>query len=203
MPMVLRQLRAKQEHNGLFQLFFPNEWAGSVENPDPQAENAGGPSGKRERIECVVAFSLRGFEPGDLETLWRIDQECFSGDVAYSRPELEFFMRRRGSFTLVAIDPENQEIAGFIIAHGGATGHIITIDVVAAARRSGLGSQMLRAAEERLRIAGGRAVSLETAVDNHGALSFYKRHGYETIKTIPGYYSDGVDAFRLRKPLHA
>jgi ribosomal-protein-alanine N-acetyltransferase len=78
-------------------------------------------------------------------------------------------------------------------------GHIITIDVVAAARRSGVGSELLREAESRLRAAGSRSVVLETAVDNHSALTFYKRHEYFLVKTIPRYYSNGLDAFVLKK----
>lgn len=148
-----------------------------------------------------MAFTLRDAVMDDLEALWQIDQKCFSGGIAYAKSELKFFMRRRGSFTLVAIDESGGKIAGFIVAHGGAAGHIITIDVVAAARRSGVGSQMLSAAEDRLRSMGINVVSLEAAVDNRGALSFYKRHNYEVVKTVPGYYSDGADAYVLRKSL--
>ena len=65
----------------------------------------------------------------------------------------------------------------------------------------GLDRFLLRAAEDRLRAAGSRAVGLETAVDNLSALSFYKRHGYNVVKTWPRYYSNGVDALVLRKEL--
>jgi ribosomal protein S18 acetylase RimI-like enzyme len=44
-------------------------------------------------------------------------------------------------------------------------------------------------------------VELETAVDNVSALSFYKRQGYNVTKTQPRYYSNGVDALVLEKPL--
>jgi len=30
---------------------------------------------------------------------------------------------------------------------------------------------------------------------------FYKRHGYSVVKTIPRYYSNGVDALVLQKDL--
>jgi len=96
---------------------------------------------------------------------------------------------------------EDGKIAGFIVVHNGPTGHIITIDVMASARRSGAGSLLLQAAEDRLRAGGSRAVGLETAVDNLAALSFYKRHGYSVIRTWPRYYSNGVDALVLKKEL--
>lgn len=148
-------------------------------------------------------FKIRDFAPEDFERLWRIDQECFAPGISYTRQELNSYIRSRGSFALVATGGSEDKIAGFIVAHAGATGHIITIDVVTEARRSGLGSWLLRAAEDRLRAAGCRGVDLETAVDNLAALSFYERHGYVVVRTWPRYYSNGVDALVLNKQLDA
>ncbi len=148
-----------------------------------------------------MAFVIRDFQPEDFDVIWRMDQECFPSGIAYSKPELRAYLRNRGAFTLLAAEPLEGKVQGFIVAQGGAIGHIITIDVVAAARRSGVGSLLLRSAEERLRGDGSRAVGLETAVDNVSALSFYKRHRYSVIRTWPRYYSNGVDALVLRKQL--
>jgi ribosomal-protein-alanine N-acetyltransferase len=169
-----------------------------------------------------VPFTIRDFEPAAFDALWRIDQDCFPPGISYSRTELKSYIRRRGSFTLLAVEvvpvtpaPDSGKgtekslpifadgaVAGFIVAEAGrSSGHIITVDVVAAARRSGVGSLLLRAAEDRLRAAGCRDVALETAVDNISALSFYKRHGYNVIKISPRYYSNGVDALVLEKDL--
>ena len=171
-----------------------------------------------------MPFSVRDFQPSDFDTLWRIDQTCFPAGISYSRPELKLYMRRRASFTLVAVNGAGHgdgaesrrsetrasasstadgAIAGFIVAEAGARarGHIITIDVVASARRFGVGSLLLRAAEDHLISDSCRSVELETAVDNISALSFYKRHGYSVIRTYPGYYSNGVDALLLEKNL--
>jgi [ribosomal protein S18]-alanine N-acetyltransferase len=170
-----------------------------------------------------MPFAIRDYEPADFETLWRIDQDCFPPGISYSRAELKFYMRRRGSFTVLAVEsaqsaaaaphsgtgkrdspriPLPNGVAGFLVAEGDrGSGHIITIDVLGAARRSGVGSLLLRAAEDRLRAAQCRSVELETAVGNLSALSFYKRHGYDVIKTFPRYYSNGVDALVLEKEL--
>jgi len=148
-----------------------------------------------------VPFVIRDFRLEDFDPLWRIDQECFPPGIAYSRQELKVYVRRRGAFTLVATSLVKDEIAGFLVAYGGLTGHIITIDVITAARRSGVGSLLLEAAEERLRAGGSKAVGLETAVDNAAALAFYKRHGYHVVNTWPRYYSNGVDALLLSKSL--
>lgn len=138
--------------------------------------------------------------------------------------ELKYYIRRRQAFTIVAAGfvatkthspnskdgnvpgpgPSADSIAGFLVAEADrGSGHIITIDVVAGARRSGVGSLLLRSAEDRLRKAGCGSVDLETAVDNVSALSFYKRHGYNVVGTWPRYYSNGVDALVLQKQLRA
>ena len=159
-------------------------------------------------------FNIRDFKAEDFDTLWLLDQECFGPGIAYSREELKTYIRQRGAFTLIATKTATKpaanagsgSIAGFIVTHAmvtkqGSAGHIITIDVVTEARRSGVGSLLLRAAEDRLRKAGSGAVGLETAVDNLSALSFYKKHGYNVIGTRPRYYANGLDALVLTKQL--
>jgi [ribosomal protein S18]-alanine N-acetyltransferase len=155
-----------------------------------------------------VQFRLRDFRREDFESLWRIDQSCFPPGISYSRPELSAYIRRQGAFTVIAEKaPQSGDAKplaiGFIVAEASrrGTGHIITIDVLPAARRFGVGSRLLAAIEERLQSAGVTRVFLETAVDNQAALSFYKRHDYFLVKTVPRYYSNGLDAFVLEKDL--
>jgi ribosomal protein S18 acetylase RimI-like enzyme len=159
-----------------------------------------------------VQYVMRDYEPADFEALWRLDQACFAPGIAYSRRELLTYMARKSAFTLVAQRVEAGRVfhsraglGGFITADRGRAGrgHIITIDVVESARRSGVGSLLLQAAEERLRTSGCEEVGLETAVDNTGALAFYKRRQYFLVRTIPKYYATGVDAFVLKKDLRS
>lgn len=149
-----------------------------------------------------MTFLIRDFKAEDFEMLWRLDQACFPPEISYSQKELRAYIGRKGSFTLVAEEEGKGAIGGFIVAYGGPVlGHIITIDVAARARRLGVGSLLLQAAEERLRQVGCRGVGLETAVDNVAALSFYKRHGYNVLRTWPSYYANGVDALVMQKKL--
>ena len=160
-------------------------------------------------------FALRAYRPEDFQTLWEIDQSCFTPEIAYSQFELRFYIRRPQSFTVVAeeiaaLQPESQSpgsdissILGFLV--GDITlrgrGHIITIDVRERGRRHGVGSALLHAAEAEFQEKNCPAVRLETAVNNLGALHFYKRHGYNVVRTVPRYYSDGLDALLLEKAL--
>lgn len=165
-----------------------------------------------------MEFTLRDFRPEDFDQLWQVDQDCFVPGIAYSRQELAAYIHRRGSFTLVAeaavaksarshgntaLEAESEhDILGFIVAEANRRiGHILTIDVPLASRRFGIGSKLLTAAEDRFRAVPCTGVVLETAVDNAAALAFYKRHGYDVVKTSPRYYSNGLDAFVLEKDL--
>ncbi|MBZ5665074.1 MAG: GNAT family N-acetyltransferase [Acidobacteriia bacterium] len=148
-----------------------------------------------------MLFRIRKFEKADFDTLWQIDQACFDPQLAYSRPELAFYMRRPESFTLVA-EGEAGGVLGFIVAETRRkSGHIITIDVVAEARRTGVGSALLHAAEDQLLRAGTTAVALETPVNNDAAIRFYKQKGYFVEKTVAGYYSGQLDALVMTKEL--
>lgn len=158
-----------------------------------------------------MQFTVRDYRSDDFETLWAIDQSCFAPGIAYSRYELLTYIRRPGAFTLVAESRSAEsnersptsEILGFLVAETSrrGVGHVITIDVRVEVRRHRLGSTLLGAAEEKLCTAKSHAVRLETAVDNISALHFYKRQGYDVIRVIPHYYSNGVDALLLEKNL--
>jgi ribosomal protein S18 acetylase RimI-like enzyme len=148
-----------------------------------------------------VPSVIREYRPADFETLWKIDQVCFARGISYTRRELAFYIGQKRGFTLVG--EREGKIVGFVVVDQDrqGQGHVITIDVLPEARRSGLGSRLMAAAEERLRTRGCSVVFLETAVDNTAALAFYKRHGYTLIHTIPRYYLDSIDALVLAKNL--
>jgi [ribosomal protein S18]-alanine N-acetyltransferase len=154
-----------------------------------------------------VQFTIRDYRPEDFEVLWEIDQQCFPPGISYSKYELKTYICWRNAFTLVVeiagTEAQRAATVGFLVAASRqrGVGHIVTIDVLSEARRHGLGSTLLRMGEERFRASGYRSVRLETAVDNLGALAFYKRHGYDVVKTVPRYYSNGVDALLLEKDL--
>ena len=145
-------------------------------------------------------YQLRDFQPEDLETIWKLDQICFTRGIAYSKPELAHYIKQPRAFTIVA---EAEAICGFIVIEQDPkqTGRIITIDVHPDARRAGLGTLLMNAAEARLRELKSQRIILEVAVDNLSALTFYKKHGYAVVKTIPRYYMGSLDALRMEKKI--
>ncbi len=151
-----------------------------------------------------VPVRTRAYETQDFETLWHLDQRCFEEGISYSKAELQQYLQLRAAFALVAETEEENTICGFIIAHRrrGGYGHVLTIDVDPEFRQHGVGTLLLGRAHERLAREGCHTMFLETAVNNLPAISFYKRHGYSVVRTLPRYYqATGMDAFLLSRRL--
>jgi ribosomal-protein-alanine N-acetyltransferase len=145
---------------------------------------------------------LREFQELDFENLFQIDQACFPRGIAYSRRMLRSFILLRGADCLLA--QAGDEITGFILTEAAPPhGQIITLDVLEAHRRSGVGSLLLREAESRMQAVGVRHVTLETATTNEPAIAFWQKHGYRTDAVLKRYYLGKLDAFRMRKALPA
>jgi len=145
-------------------------------------------------------ITLRPFASADFESLYEIDQACYEPAIAYSRRELRNYLWFPGADCVVAEADGN--IVGFILtAHGNSWGYVVTIDVLAAYRRTGAGSLLLAEAERRLAADSVREVGLETATDNTAAIAFWKKHGYRKTGVKKGYYPGGRDAFSMKKLL--
>ncbi len=146
------------------------------------------------------SIQLRQYLPHDFEALYDIDQACYEPTIAYSRREMRNYLRFPGADCIVA--QWEKKLVGFIItAHEETWAYVITIDVLEAYRRHGVGTLLLRSAEEKLRSAGVRVVGLETATDNASAIAFWQKHGYRKRVVRKNYYPGGRDAFSMTKLL--
>lgn len=145
---------------------------------------------------------LRPYEPRDFAALYRIDQTCYPRGIAYSKITLRWFLNLAGAECLLA---ENAgKISGFILAEEHPPlAHIITIDVIEAERRSGLGSALLHAIETNLAQHAVRTIVLETATNNEPAVAFWKKHGYRVEGVLKRYYLGRSDAYEMKKVLPA
>lgn len=163
-----------------------------------------------------MKVALRNYRPDDFDALYRIDQSCYSSDIAYSRAELRTYLAHPGADVVVAEIGAGQDAAqdepfaeagaiiGFCVSiHRGGGGHIITMDVVREWRRRGVGGALLAEIEKRLARAGVVQIELETATDNAAGVAFWRKHGYRSCGVKRGYYPHGVDAYAMRKSFPA
>ncbi len=152
-------------------------------------------------VSISQQLEIRAFLAEDFEELYAIDQACYPPSIAYSRAVLKSFLYASGTRTFVAT--RGARIVGFVTVEKTAAqrGHVITLDVLQAHRRRGIGGALLDTGERWLESQGVSTVDLETAVDNLTAIEFWQANGYATQWRIRHYYGGGVDAWLMRKVL--
>ena len=147
-----------------------------------------------------MVVTLRSYEPYDFGALHRLDQSCFPAGISYSKTTFHYFLTIASADCIIAAD--GSRIAGFILTEENPPlAHIITLDVAETHRRQGVGSALLTESEKNLAFRGVRSILLETAIDNDGAVAFWKRHGYRIEAVLKGYYLGRLDAYEMRKIL--
>ncbi len=91
------------------------------------------------------------------------------------------------------------DAAGFVLARVAADeAELLTLAVLPAARRRGLGAALLAAAAREAARRGARALFLEVADGNAGAQALYGAAGFAPVGRRSRYYPGGADALVLR-----
>src|SRR5207245_5818505 len=78
---------------------------------------------------------------------------------------------------------------------------VLSVAVAPKARRHGIGTRMMQAAEAICRERGLLTIRLEVSTKNLVAIEFYRRLGYRTDGVLYGYYSWGEDAYSVHQPI--
>lgn len=92
----------------------------------------------------------------------------------------------------------NQVQAALVLWRVLDEAHIATVAVHPAARRRGLGRQIIRAAMDAAIVEGARIFHLEVRAGNDPALALYEQFGFEVVGRREKYYMDnGEDALLM------
>ena len=154
-------------------------------------------------------FNLRKFEPNDLQDVIRINRVCLPENYTDM-----FFVDLHQRFPETFIIAEqDHEMIGYIMCRievglsnfglGGLIrkGHVVSLAVMPQARRKGVAIALMNAAMDGMRGYKARQIYLEVRVTNQAGVNLYKKLNLEVTRTIPGYYSDGEDAYVMSKKL--
>lgn len=139
---------------------------------------------------------LRRCSREDVEAIYRLELEAFKPEDVYSIELIKFLCALCGDHSYVLY--RDGELAGYIITCiEGGEAHIISVAVSSRWRRKGVASTLLCTA---LKLLAERRVSrifLEVRVSNEPALALYRKAGMRIVETMPAYYGDGEDGYRL------
>jgi ribosomal-protein-alanine N-acetyltransferase len=109
-----------------------------------------------------------------------------------------------GAAALLASDASAQPVGYVLVRAGGGEAEVLSLGVLAAARRRGIGRRLMAAAAAQAVLLGAESLFLEVALDNDAALALYQGLGFRAVGLRSGYYqrADGaVDAKILRLQL--
>ena len=122
-----------------------------------------------------------------------LHEGCFAPPRAWDDRAMARLLAMPGVCALIATQtPADGEEApaGFIMTRLAADeGEILTLCVLPAMRRKGIGARLLSAALAGLGMEGARRVFLEVAADNGPALALYEAAGFARTGLRPGYYA--------------
>ncbi len=125
-----------------------------------------------------------------LDKLFKIEEQCFDQE-AFTKRQIAYLLSDYNTIALAA--KLDSEIAGFILAqieieNDTLFGHIITINVVPAFRKKGIGRKMLQEIETILKQKGISECHLEVREDNSSAIKLYQNGGYQKMGRLEKYY---------------
>ncbi len=158
-----------------------------------------------ERAAARLAVEVRPAQFADLDALVALEHAAFATDRA-ERRALRHAIRSASMSLLVAVAKD----AGVDVLVGAATverrrtsrsARLSSLAVAPGRTGTGLGRQLLEAAEAEARAHGCDRLRLEVRADNGGGIRLYERGGYARTGIKPGYYEDGMAAWRYEKTL--
>lgn len=137
-----------------------------------------------------------------IAALMPYEQELFGPEAWTADGYRDELADKRHRHYLAAVD-ENQALLGWagvrIVADSA---EILTVGVIPAARRQGIGARLLAMLLDEARRRGAVEAFLEVRVDNPGAQQLYQRARFVQVGLRRGYYDGGqVDAVVMRRAL--
>jgi ribosomal-protein-alanine N-acetyltransferase len=145
-------------------------------------------------------IALRSYCEGDLDAMFRLDEECFEEPFRFTQAAMQRFAESRKARVVIA--ESAGAMAGFaILSVEGRWGYVVTLDVAEELRGHGLARQLMQALEQKAVEAECVVVGLHVFIGNEAAIRFYERAGFERAGDVPGFYGEGLNAWVYTKKL--
>lgn len=143
---------------------------------------------------------------GHIPLLQNFEFEMFGAEAWSPASYADELADTRHRYYIAAVcDPPASDLpllgwAGLLVT--GDTAQILTIGVVPAAQRHGIGQRMLDVLLDEARRRGADEVLLEVRTDNEAARRLYERNRFAPLRIRRGYYDLGrADAVEMRREL--
>ena len=133
----------------------------------------------------MTALDVRAYADADEPAVVALWDECFAETRAWNQPR-ELIRRKvavaRDLFLVATLD---RRIVGAVIAGwDGHRGWLYHLAVAPDVRRRGIGSRLVRAAEDLLQARGCPKVNLQIVAANREVVRFYERLGFAVEERV-------------------
>jgi ribosomal protein S18 acetylase RimI-like enzyme len=140
-------------------------------------------------------MNISGNSPEELRSLASFDQLYFPSPWT-TEQWLELNFHHHLIFTL-----GRSELEGLALFHrvtSDETAHLLKICLLPEARGSGVAIDFWEEILQDLRSKSVKSIFLEVEITNLRAIGFYRKMGFERLRLIKRFYSDGADAFTMQ-----
>ena len=145
--------------------------------------------------------AIRPARAADIDALVAIENRTFTSD-RLSRRSFRILIERETAVTMIA------EVAGapagycmVLFRKGSGVARLYSLAALSDTGETGIGRQLLAAAEQAAYDRDRLLLRLEVREDNERAITLYERNAYRRIGREPDYYEDGAPALRFEKIL--
>ena len=144
---------------------------------------------------------IRPATRNDLDGLLDLESQCFTSDKMHRR-NFQALLTKSTVDILVA-EVKNKIIGCVIVLYrkNSTQARMYSLAVLPLYRRSGIAQKLCAALEKQASKRKCTSVVLEVRTDNHSAIRFYQKNGYENFAIYTKFYEDGTDALRMKKNL--
>lgn len=145
--------------------------------------------------------TIRQASKADLKALLALEEATFNVD-RISHAQWRRHLDSATAAVLVSGAVDSLDAAAVVFYRRNTrVARLYSLAVGARARGTGLGGELLAAAEADARARGCHTMQLEVRPDNASAIALYERRGYARVARLPCFYEDGTDAWRYAKSL--
>lgn len=131
--------------------------------------------------DCVIT----PFREPDQDAVIALWQEVFPDEPPHNVPAEVIRRKLAVQRELFLVAREGAAVVGTVMAgYDGHRGWLYTVAVSPRHRRRGIGTSLVRAAEEALQALGCPKVNLQVRATNHGVAAFYEQLGYAVEERI-------------------
>jgi ribosomal protein S18 acetylase RimI-like enzyme len=125
-------------------------------------------------LTAIETYRARHFE--GVKALW---EQVFPEDPPYNRAELSIAAKLAVQPELLLVAVDGEDVIGTAMAgYDGHRGWLYSVAVAPSRQRMGIGANLVREAEARLRSLGCGKINLQVRSTNQAVVAFYRGLGY-------------------------